>query len=312
MKFHSTDKVRLQMPKAALVVVFNECDGFDQDETGGRVIGTFEERRGKLAIHVTGIIEAGPQARRSAVSFFQDGEYQEQVFRKIENRFPAIEHLGNWHTHHMNGLQHLSGGDIETYFRTVNHRHHHAPFFYALLVTAKHRSADPLARYSVKHYVFRRGDERVYELHRDQIEIVDAPLVWPAGAEPSHDKHDHFSKSNELRANPDRVFDRDILNEFYGGVRPFSSAKLGMYWRGPLELLDGTKIEVVLLEDSAAANPTYTVTLRETPAALKGLAEEIADVEFPSARAALITTERSCNRVLYRQHGEMHKVNVSG
>jgi hypothetical protein len=310
MKFHTTDKVRLLIPKAALITVFDECDGFDQDETGGRVIGTFEEHRGKLAIQVTGIIEAGPQARRSAVSFFQDGEYQEQVFRGIEDHHPEIEHLGNWHTHHVNGLQTLSGGDIETYHRTVNHRSHHAPFFYALLVTAKHRSSDPLGRYTVKHYLFRRGDERIYELRRDQVEIVDVPLIWPERAGHPHDKRGSHPK-HELRANPDRAYDSDILSEFYQGVRPFSSAKLGIYWRGPLELLDGSKVEVVLLEDSAAAKPTYTVTLREPPAALKGLAEEIADLEFPSARAALITTERSCNRALYRQHGEMHRVDFS-
>ena len=81
MKFHTTDKVRLLIPKAALIEVFEECDGFDQDETGGRVIGTFEENRGKINIQITGIIEAGPQARRSPVSFFQDGEYQERVFQ---------------------------------------------------------------------------------------------------------------------------------------------------------------------------------------------------------------------------------------
>ena len=43
MKFHCTDKVRLLMPKAALTTVFDECDGFDQDETRGRVIGKFQE-----------------------------------------------------------------------------------------------------------------------------------------------------------------------------------------------------------------------------------------------------------------------------
>jgi hypothetical protein len=310
MKFHTTDKVRLSIPKAALIEVFDECDGFDQDETGGRVIGTFEEHRGKINIQITGIIEAGPQARRSAVTFFQDGEYQEQVFRKIETEHREIEHLGNWHSHHVNGLQHLSGGDIETYHRTVNHRNHNAPFFYALLVTAKHRSADPLNRYAVKHYIFRRGDERIYELRRDQVEIVDAPLIWPERAQHTHGKRDSRPK-HEPRANPNRAYDNDILSEFYRGVRPFSSAKLGVYWRGPLELLDGSKIEVVLLEDSAAANPTYSVTLREPPADLKGLAEEIANVEFPSARAALITTERSCNRALYRRHGEMHRVDFS-
>lgn len=311
MRFHATDKIRILMPKAALEAVFDECDGFDQDETGGRVVGTFQDHQGRLTIQVTGIIEAGPQARRSAVSFFQDGEYQERVFRKIEDQLPEIEHLGNWHTHHVNGLQHLSGGDIETYYRTVNHRNHHAPFFYALLVTAKHRASDPLSRYSVKHYVFRRGDENIYELHREQIEIVDTPLVWPAGADRGHTKRDDHTQLHGLRANPARAYDRDILAEFYRGIRPFSSAKLGMYWRGPLELLNGTKVEVVLLEDSGAASPTYSVTLREAPASLNAVAEELANVEFPSARAALITTERSCNRALYRQHGQMHKIDVS-
>lgn len=310
MKFHSTDKVHLVIPKAALTTVFDECDGFDQDETGGRVIGTYQEHRDKLDISVSGIIEAGPEARRNAVSFFQDGEYQEQVFRKIEDHHRDIEHLGNWHTHHVNGLQHLSTGDVETYFRNVNHRNHNTPFFYALLVTSKHRSSDPLRRYAVKHYIFRRRDERIYELHARQVEIVDAPLVWPVGSGAHHEKRGNPAH-HDLGASPSRVYDKEILGEFYAGVRPFSNAKLGMYWRGPLELLDGSKVEVVLLEDAAAANPTYTVTLREPPAALKRLAEEIATAEFPSARAALITTERSCNRALYMQHRATNRVDFS-
>ena len=308
MKFHTTDKIRLVLPKAALTTVFDECDGFDQDETGGRVIGTFEEDRGKLVIRVSGIIEAGPQARRSAVTFFQDGAHQEQVFRKIESHFPQIEHLGNWHTHHVNGLQHLSGGDIETYHRTVNHRNHNAPFFYALLVTEKHRSADPLGRYTVKHYVFRRGEESIFELSRDQVQIVDDPLLWPTKSEHFPAKAKGDLKPHSLGANPDRAYDKDILTEFYRGIRPFSSAKLGMYWRGPLELLDGSTVEVVLLEDSASSKPSYSVTVRDAPADIKTIAEELAGVEFPSARAALITTERSCNRAIYRRHGEKRKV----
>ncbi len=268
MKVHSTDKVRLVIPKAAFIAVFDECDGFDQDETGGRVIGTYREHRDKLDIHVTGIIEAGPQARR-------DG-----------------------------------GGDIETYFRTVNHRNHNTSFFYALLVTSKHHSSDPLRRYTARHYIFRRGEERIYELHGRQVEIVDAPLVWPVGTGQHHNKRDKRAQ-RDLGVNPNRVHDSEILSEFYRGLRPFSNAKLGMYWRGPLELLDGSKVDVVLLEDAAAASPTYTVTLREPPPALKSLAEEIATVEFPSARAALITAERSCNRALYIQHRGAHRVDSS-
>ena len=42
-----------------------------------------------------------------------------------------IEHLGNWHTHHVNGYPNLSGGDVATYRRIVNHELHNLDFFYA-------------------------------------------------------------------------------------------------------------------------------------------------------------------------------------
>src|SRR5207247_3654661 len=131
-----------------------------------------------------------------------------------------------------------------TYYRTVNHRNQHTPFFYALLVTAKHRSSDPLRRYTVKHYVFRRGDERTYELHGSQVEIVDVPLVCPLGVGSHQDIHQHHPK-HDLSGNPNRAYDNDILSEFYRGARPCSNATLGTYWRGPLELLEGSKIDVV-------------------------------------------------------------------
>ncbi len=299
MKLHLTKDVRVILPQAALTVIFDECDHFERDETGGRVIGTFKENDGMLTLYVTGIIESGPHAQRTPVSFFQDGEHQERIFRQIERRHPEIEHLGNWHTHHVNGLRRLSDGDIETYRRTVNHQNQNTPFFYALLVTAKRRTSDPLRRYSMKHYVFRRGDDRVYQVPPRQVEIVESSLVWPASVE--HTKPRDHPGSSDLGAQPERVYDRDIITEFYEGFRPFSSQKLGFYWRGPLELLDGSKVEVVLLEDSAAHGPAYSVALREAPHALKSVAEELATREFSSARTALMTTERICNRALYEQ-----------
>src|ERR1700676_4005561 len=125
MTFHRAKDVRVVMPEAALAAIFAECDGFDRDETGGRLIGTFVERNGKLTVRIAGVIEAGPQAKRSSASFFQDGQYQERIFRQVERDHPEIEHLGNWHTHHVNGFPTLSGGDIATYQRTVNHPKQH-------------------------------------------------------------------------------------------------------------------------------------------------------------------------------------------
>src|ERR1700760_1847928 len=183
--FDTVKDVQILLPEAALTAIFDECDQFTRDETGGRLIGTFREHRGKLTIEVGGVIESGPDARRTSVSFFQDGEHQEQVFRQIERDHPEIEHLGNWHTHHVNGFATLSGGDVATYKRTVNHPNHNTSFFYALLVTAKTgahgRSSQ---RYQVKHYVLRRGEERVFEVPAGHVKIVKRGILWPQGAPP--------------------------------------------------------------------------------------------------------------------------------
>src|SRR5665213_907893 len=184
MMFNATRDIRIVMPKAALLQIFDECDQFDHDETGGRILGTFTEDRRHLNLKVSALIDSGPRARRSAVMFFQDGDYQEQVFRQIESRNPEIEHLGNWHTHHMNGLQHLSTGDLDTYHRIVNHPNQNTPFFYALLVVSKLGGRDPLNRYSVKHYMFRKGDPKVYEVPNRMVELVDEKLL-SSSAEPT-------------------------------------------------------------------------------------------------------------------------------
>jgi hypothetical protein len=299
--------IRIVFPEAGLLAIFDECDRFDRDETGGRLVGTYAKHGGKLTIKVTGVIESGPQARRSAVSFFQDGEYQENVFRRIETQHPEIEHLGNWHTHHVNGHPTLSGGDIQTYRRTVDHHNHNIPLFYALLVTGKHRTGNALDRYSVKHFVFRRGETEFCEIPSELVEIVTSPLVWPVAS--SDAGVDHIRQLATHSTSHERVNDNAIISEFYPGVRPFSSPKLGIYWRGPIELLDGSRIQVVVLEDSSRNPARHSVTLRETPALLQPVADDLGQMEFASARAALITTERTCNRALY-QHSLQHKTSL--
>src|SRR5713226_5747036 len=129
--------VSISIARGALESIFDECDQYDIDETGGRLIGNYRQKGAKYEIQVLGVLGPGPNARRSPTSFFQDGEYQERVFRAVERDHPNLEHLGNWHTHHVNGLQTLSGGDRETYHATVNHHNHNTDFFYALLVTRK-------------------------------------------------------------------------------------------------------------------------------------------------------------------------------
>ena len=171
--------IQVEIAEAVLESVFEECDRYDRDETGGRVVGHLSVDSGTLVVRAAGVIEPGPNARRTRTSFFQDGDYQTEVFRRLEAKDPSIEHLGNWHSHHVNGYQTLSSGDIATYRRIVNHHLHNLDFFYALLVTNRNEGQSGLDRYEVRHYVLFRGEEAVHELPPTDVRVTEGPRVWP-------------------------------------------------------------------------------------------------------------------------------------
>ena len=284
----------------ALQAVFDECDRYDRDETGGRVVGTFElDRHGSLNVKVAGVIEPGPNAQRSSSSFFQDGDYQARVFRKIEEAYPAIEHLGNWHTHHVNGYPTLSGGDIETYHRIVNHEKHNLDFFYALLVVARNPTLTGLQRYQIRHYVLFRGDGRVYELKPDRVTITDQAPVWP-GELPRRP-----AMAGEL-AKPDatvRASDKEMLGQLYSEIRPYKSKQTEtIYWKGPVRLIDGSVVVVTIPElegDRPGSAPYYQVLLKNAPAPCGKIVEELNERQFPSATLAVHGVQNTMNRALY-------------
>jgi hypothetical protein len=296
-RFPKVKGVSVAIPAAALEAVFDECDRYDADETGGRILGTYDLAGGRLDISVTGIIEPGPAARRTATYFKQDGEHQEKVFRQVEAAHPSIEHLGNWHTHHVNGLRHLSGGDIETYLRTVNHEYHNTDFFYALLVTEKVARGTGLERYLVKHYLLRRGDPRAYEIPSSAIQVVKRDLVWPMKAAPEEPREPAGS-TNESAAT--RLYDSDAVARFFPLVKPFMSKELGLLWRGPLQLVDGSDVEVVVVEQAVEDRSTYIATIRKPKEELASVTAVLGESVFDSCREALISTERMCNSALFQ------------
>jgi hypothetical protein len=281
----------ITIARDALETIFDECDKFDIDETGGRLIGTYRHENGHYNIQVKGVLESGPQARRSATSFFQDGEHQEKVFRAIEAEHPDIEHLGNWHTHHVNGYPTLSGGDKDTYFRTVNHKMHNTDFFYALLVVSKNGSGNP--RYAVKHFVFRRNDPAFYEIPAKKVRLVDAPALLPGNPE--------RPAPSAPSPNQERVKDQDFFSEFYPDIKPLLSKTTGApYWKGPLSLVNGTSAQVVAMENAEGRVPSYSIaTSCDSPDVADTLAQ-YRDRQFRSARQAVHQLERELNQALYR------------
>jgi hypothetical protein len=288
----------IAIANGALESIFDDCDKFDVDETGGRLLGTYRQEGGRLEIQVKGVLEAGPKAERSPTYFMQDGEHQEKQFRAIEAKHPDIEHLGNWHTHHVNGYPTLSSGDHQTYFRTVNHENHNTDFFYALLVVKKNRGGNP--RYEIKHFIFLRNEKTVYEVPPSNVRIVDTPVLRAPKLE-ANEARDRLSSTGEhSTANPERVKDQEFFAEFHPGLQALFSQRAGApYWKGALTLVDGSSADVVAIENSDDGETSYSITASCKQPGVGDVVAEYKTKLFRSARHAVIDLERDLNRAIY-------------
>lgn len=291
--------ISVTIARAALESIFDECDRHKVDETGGKLIGIYRGKGPNIEITVSGVIGPGPNAQRSNTSLFQDGDYQEQVFRRVEKKYPDVEHLGSWHTHHVNGYPTLSGGDVTTYRNIVNHHNHNTDFFYALLVVRKNGGRGP--RYAIKHFLLRRGDEAVFEIPSSEVRIVDMGLLTDEGGEVAGREVTPSSHASRRgHANPERAKDQEFFAEFYPELRSLFSERLGApYWKGPITLIDGSSIDVVAVESSDSNTPEYSIvtagdkeTCADTLAGYKGR-------KFGAARHAIFQLEKDLNRAIY-------------
>ena len=290
--------IRLEIARGVLESVFDECDRYDQDETGGRVVGHVAVDNRKLVVRASGVIAPGPKARRSRTSFFQDGEYQEKAFRQIEARDPTIEHLGNWHTHHVNGYPTLSAGDVATYRRIVNHELHNLDFFYALLVTRRHDGRAGLDRYSVRHFVLFRGDEGVHEIRSADIRVIDEPIIGLEDDSASEDQ----SSSDGARwdgtrcAVAIRAHDQAVLGVLSPSLKPRLLARTEtFFWKGPLSLIDGSVANVRIVEVEDRNGLVYYP--RVSPASRH--VAELCESPFKSASEAVRALELRMNWEIY-------------
>jgi len=294
--------VDITIYRAALEAVFDECDQYDDDETGGRLVGEYSVGwRRKLAITVSGLIGPGPKTKRNATYLMQDGDYQEKVFRELEAQHPKIEHLGNWHTHHMNGYPTLSSGDRKTYHRVVNHEKHNTDFFYALLVTTKNAGKTGLDRYNIKHFLVFRDDPGEHEISPSHVQIVDRPLIGTGG-------HRAPTAETSVISSPlaeQRVRDSEFFGMLQPELRPFRSKDSGgVYWRGPITLVDNSRAQVVVAEVEEKGEASYAVSFKTDHALTEPDAGSYASKRFHSAREAVVLLERELNRAIYRARSE--------
>jgi hypothetical protein len=289
----------IAIARGALESIFDECDRYDVDETGGRLLGTYRHKGGRCDIEVKGVLEPGPNAQRSPTYFLQDGDHQERLFRAIEADHPDVEHLGNWHTHHVNGYTTLSSGDKTTYFKTVNHDKHNTDFFYALLVVSKNRGSNP--RYAVKHFLFRRGDDTIYEIPAKDVRLVDTPVLRPSNGGPATSVRPVAQAAPDVAANPQRAKDQEFFAEFYPGLKSLLSKDIGaLYWKGRLPLVDGSHADVVAIEDPDDKSRSYSIATSSKNPVIADVLAQYRERKFRSARHAVLHLERDLNQALYR------------
>lgn len=137
--------------------------------------------RAKQAIVIVDFLPSGPNAVRTAVELMPDGPYQETLFREIEQRDTAIEHVGTWHSHHCNGLRTLSNLDVKGYLRTVNKPAYRPDLLVASLVKDVPRTVEDAGW--IDHFLFVRGETGHHKI-TDAVRVVD--LVSPFGELTGH------------------------------------------------------------------------------------------------------------------------------
>lgn len=96
-------------------------------ETGGDFFGFWNKDGLPVIQYVTG---PGKGTKRTASSFFQEIKYLHECGNYLNGNF-ALEHIGSWHSHHTLGLDHPSGGDVNT-MRNLLEKHNHEKFFISI------------------------------------------------------------------------------------------------------------------------------------------------------------------------------------
>ena len=167
-------RVSVLMDRHVPAFILEELAKYPHSEEGGKYLGFVENDSGLTRIVITDFLPGGPHAKRTRVEFLPDGNFQERLFRQAERLDHRVEHLGSWHSHHCNGLETFSDGDIGGYFKTVNKAAYRPDFFVASLVTRIPRSIGE--QDWLQHFLFTRGDDQFYGM--DELRIVDAPTTF--------------------------------------------------------------------------------------------------------------------------------------
>ena len=123
------------------------------EETGGMLVGYRTSELVGAEIVVTGLIGAGPEAKRTRNRFEPDGKWQQERLEETYMKSGRVTtYLGDWHSHPRGGTR-PSATDRTTYRRVASDRKARAPHPLILIVGLRRRAR--ASAYTVDGSTFR-------------------------------------------------------------------------------------------------------------------------------------------------------------
>jgi hypothetical protein len=99
-----------------LDVIAAEAARWPHLETGGDLFG-YWTHSGSPIVHYA--IGPGPASAHQVAAFYQDEDYLLSEGAALNDAY-GLQHIGEWHSHHQLGLDHPSGGDVDTVRRALD------------------------------------------------------------------------------------------------------------------------------------------------------------------------------------------------
>ena len=85
------------------------------------------------------------------------------------------------------------------------------------------------------------------------MRIISGPVLWPLAAETAASEVPRGS-DNQAPPNAERVRDQEFFSDFYPSLKALLDKKGGaFYWKGALPLIDGSRAEVLAMENLETA-----------------------------------------------------------
>ena len=91
---------------------------YPECETGGHLFGYWTVQGVPVILYATG---PGPNCMHGSVECHHDHEYYTRIRDILENTI-ALQHIGDWHSHHQLSLNHPSGGDVHAMLAGVGNQ----------------------------------------------------------------------------------------------------------------------------------------------------------------------------------------------